>query len=53
MPFHPVRVAGPARSSGAAIEIDLGTGWRVRVAGGFEAEDLRRVLAVLDDGTPC
>jgi hypothetical protein len=55
VPFHPVRVAGagPVRPGGAAIEIDFGTGWRVRVAGGFEAEDLRRVLAVLDDGPPC
>jgi hypothetical protein len=47
--FHPVRLAG----SREAIEIHLVGGQRVRVAPGFQAEDLRRVLAVLDAGTPC
>ena len=47
--FHPVRLAG----SREAIEIHLVGGQRVRVAPGFEAEDLRRVLAVLDAGPPC
>lgn len=53
--FHPVRVAGDgaSRQEGAAIEIELRAGRRVRVAPGFEAEDLRRVLAVLAEGTPC
>jgi hypothetical protein len=53
--FHPVHlVAGdraPARAP--AIEIDLSGGWRVRVAAGFAAEDLRRVLAVLDERSAC
>lgn len=47
--FHPVRLAG----SREAIEIHLVGGRRVRVAPGFQAEDLRRVLAVLEPGTPC
>ena len=51
--FHPVRLAGPGDGSGAAIEIHLVGGRRVRVAPGFQAEDLRRVLAVLEAGTPC
>jgi hypothetical protein len=51
--FHPVRLAGPGEGTGAAIEIHLGGGRRVRVAPGFQAEDLRRVLAVLDPGMPC
>ena len=47
--FHPVRLmaaAGPAEP-GAPIEIVLGEGVRVRVPGGFAAEDLERVLGVL------
>lgn len=53
--FHQVRVAGDgaSRHDGASIEIELRAGRRVRVAPGFDAEDLRRVLAVLDEGTPC
>lgn len=53
--FQRVRVAGDgaSRQGGASIEIDLGTGRRVRVAPGFEAEDLRRVLVVLEEGTTC
>jgi hypothetical protein len=47
--FHPVRLA----ESREALEICLVGGQRVRVAPGFQAEDLRRVLAVLDAGTPC
>jgi hypothetical protein len=31
------------------IEMDLGHGPRVRVAPGFAAEDLRRVLTVLEE----
>src|SRR6059036_1955564 len=43
--FHPVRLvgAGPEKGSGSAIEIRLADGPRVLVAGGFDAEDLRRV----------
>lgn len=47
--FHPVRLVGrpPESGGGAPIEIQLAGGQRVRVAHGFEAEDLSRVLAVL------
>lgn len=53
--FHPVRVVGvePEKEAGSAIEILLVGGRRVRVAGGFDAEDLQRVLAVLEPGTRC
>jgi hypothetical protein len=56
--FHPVRLleqqAEPERSgSGARIEIELAHGRRVSVPRGFEAEDLRRVLAVLGDVAAC
>jgi hypothetical protein len=53
--FHPVRLAlrEPGDGGGAAIEIHLVGGLRVRVAPGFQAEDLRRVLAVLHPGAPC
>ena len=53
--FHPVRVAddGTASRGGGAIEIELSGTRRVRVAHGFEAEDLRRVLAVLAEGSRC
>jgi transposase-like protein len=53
--FHRVQVAGDgaSRQEGASIEIELRAGRRVRVAPGFGAEDLRRVLAVLDEGPTC
>ena len=52
--FHPVRVASAgAGDRRASIEIELGGGRRLRVAAGFEAEDLRRVLAVLDEAAAC
>jgi len=53
--FHPVRLAGegPESGSGSAIEIHLVGGRRVRLAPGFEAEDLRRVLAVLEGAAGC
>ena len=53
--FHPVRLVGvePGNGSGSAIEIDLIGGRRVRLAHGFEAEDLRRVLAVLEGTAKC
>jgi len=53
--FHPVRVTGEDTSGwqGASIEIDLGSSRRVRVSPGFATEDLRRVLAVLEQVTPC
>jgi hypothetical protein len=56
--FYPVRLlegqAQPERNgSGARIEIELAHGRRVCVPHGFEAEDLRRVLAVLDEVAAC
>jgi transposase-like protein len=53
--FHAVRlVESPAEAGdGAPIEIQLSGGRRVRVPRGFEAEDLRRVLAVLEAAAPC
>lgn len=48
--FHPVRVVGPDRGDDRAgtIEVLLLDGRRVRVAEGFSAADLARVLAVLE-----
>ncbi len=53
--FHPVRVTGkdPSERRAASIEIDLGSGRRVRLSPGFATEDLRRVLAVIEEVTPC
>lgn len=53
--FHPVRlVESPAESGGGApIDIQLAGGQRVRVAHGFQTEDLRRVLAVLAEASRC
>jgi hypothetical protein len=51
--FHPVRVAEPDTGDGAAIEIYLVGGARVRVSPGFRTEDLRRVVTVLSPGQPC
>lgn len=46
--FHPVRlVESLPETEGVPIEIQLAGGQRVRVAHGFQAEDLSRVLAVL------
>jgi hypothetical protein len=56
--FHPVRVVahqpeGERTGSEVPIEIELASGQRVRVPRGFEAAELRRVLAVLRDAGPC
>jgi hypothetical protein len=53
--FHPVRLTqGSEREpSEAPLEIDLGEGCRVRVAPGFDAADLARVLDVLGVGARC
>jgi transposase len=53
--FHAVRlVESPAQGGGGtAIEIQLAGGRRVRVPRGFEAADLRRVLAVLEGAATC
>ncbi len=55
MRFHPVRLAerGEGQRDGRSIEIELGGGRCVRVPCGFEAEDLRRVLAVLQEAARC
>ncbi len=53
--FLPVRVAEAAvsreASDGSGIEIVIGTGRRVMVGAGFDAETLRRVVAVLEGRT--
>jgi hypothetical protein len=49
--FHPVRLVAPrgtARPAGEPLEVVLGAGRSVRVPPGFAAEDLARVLAVLE-----
>jgi len=55
--FHPVRLLESASSSGKAsgeaIEVVLADGRRVRVPAGFVAEDLARVLRVLEGGARC
>jgi len=53
--FHPVRlVESPLETGGGApIEIQLAGGQRVRVAHGFQTEDLSRVLAVLAEAARC
>jgi hypothetical protein len=51
--FHPVRLAKPDDGGGAPIEIHFGGGQRVRVFPGFQTDDLRRVVAVLDGRRSC
>lgn len=52
--FVPVRVAEvSAAPPGAPIDLELGYGPRIRLAPGFAAEDLRRVLAILDERPSC
>ena len=53
--FHPVRLveSPPETGGGAPIEIQLAGGRRVRVPRGFETEDLRRVLVVLEEAATC
>lgn len=52
--FHPVELVRSNRRVGdAAIEVVLADGWRVRVPAGFAAEDLERVLHVLDGRDRC
>lgn len=58
--FHPVRLVGArglerevGEPGGAPLEIVLGGGCTVRVAPGFAAEDLARVLEVLGAGAAC
>jgi transposase-like protein len=53
--FHPVRIVGrhPAIHSLAMIEVVLLDGRSVRLASGFAAADLARVLAVLEGAGSC
>jgi len=53
--FHPVRIVEPRppNHSPAAIEVVLLDGRRVRLAEGFAAADLARVLAVLEGVVSC
>ena len=57
--FHPVQLTGDAVATGrgaASIEIEVGRGRDVRVirvAPRFAADDLRRVLAVIDERPTC
>jgi hypothetical protein len=54
--FHPVRIVSSVVEKFCrteAIEVCLGDGRRVRVPGGFVAEDLARVLAVLEGRVSC
>ena len=54
MRLVPVRLAAERMDTQhASIEIDCGPGRRVRVTPGFAADDLRRVLAILDERVPC
>jgi len=46
--FHPVRLVGGLRDRNAAIEVVLVDGCRVRVPEGFVAEELERVLRVVE-----
>lgn len=52
--FHPVDLIGHAAArETTAIEVVLVDGRRVRVPAGFAADDLERVLQVLEDGSRC
>ena len=45
--FLPIEVEAPAHES--AIEVALASGYVVRVRGGFDADTLRQLLAVLEE----
>jgi hypothetical protein len=53
--FHPVRVTGVVapKTYPAAIEIELPSGERIRLPRGFDADDLRRLFAVLAASASC
>lgn len=51
--FLPVRVAEPEAGRGAPIHIELPHGRHLRVPPGFAADDLRRILALLEERRPC
>jgi hypothetical protein len=48
-----VSAAPEGSAVGGPIEVQLVTGHSIRLAPGFDAEDLRRVLVVLGRVTPC
>ena len=53
-PFVPVQlVADPAPPPACPLEVVLAAGRVVRVAPGFDAPTLRRLLAVLSEEPPC
>lgn len=53
--FHPVRITGASvqEPPGPRIEIELASGQRVRVAPGFDIDDLQRVVTVLERAAGC
>jgi transposase-like protein len=52
--FLPVHiVADQAAAAGNALEVVLADGRSVRVAAGFDAATLRRLLSVLEEKPPC
>jgi len=53
--FHPVQLVGPrpCRESAAVLEVVLVDGRSVRLAEGFAAADLARVLSVLEGKESC
>jgi hypothetical protein len=52
--FVPVQVvADTPPSQASALELVLADGWAVRVAPGFDATTLRRLLALLEGEGPC
>jgi transposase-like protein len=59
VPFVPVRVVPEAATgrgandSGGAVELVLGEGRLLRLAPGFDAVTLQRLLTVLEEGRPC
>ena len=44
---------GTAEWEGSAFDVTLPSGVKVRVPASFDAEELRRLLAVLDRAVPC
>lgn len=52
VPFHPVRLTQEVMA-GAEIEVEVPGGVTVRLGPGFDAEEFRRVLAVLGVGPRC
>ena len=48
--FAEVRVSGAPGPAASGVEVALGSGVTVRVSPGFDAETLRRVVSVLEEG---